>query len=153
MNPLQLDTRIQIDATAQRVWEVFTNFGDYPRWNPFILEVQGAVRVGAKIRFRFQFLPGMRIWTNARVLRFEPDRELCWKAHFLGDWLFNGEHSFSVAPLAAGGVEFHHQELFGGIGLLVLQPILRMRGPAIYQGLNRALKQQVENIDAQMAVA
>lgn len=46
------DTHIDIDAPPDRVWQVLTNFADYPNWNPFIIKVQGEPIAGTKIKKR-----------------------------------------------------------------------------------------------------
>ena len=42
----QIHTEIIIQASAQRVWDVLTDFEAYPQWNPLITSVQGQARVG-----------------------------------------------------------------------------------------------------------
>jgi uncharacterized protein YndB with AHSA1/START domain len=32
----ELHTEIEIDASAERVWDILTDFASYPQWNPFI---------------------------------------------------------------------------------------------------------------------
>jgi hypothetical protein len=137
-------TEIEIDAPPSRVWEVLTDFPRYPDWNPFILAVKGVVQQGAKIDYRFQFPPGIRIWTPAKILTFEPDKELRWAAHFLSPAIFNGVHHFIIEPMNGRGIRFHHGEIFSGVFLPLLLPLLRKDGPQTYQALNVALKQQVE---------
>jgi len=34
-------TEILIQAPPTRVWQVLTDFGAYPQWNPFIVSLQG----------------------------------------------------------------------------------------------------------------
>src|SRR5215210_9363232 len=37
----ELHSEIEINAPAQRVWEVLTDFASYPQWNPFIRRASG----------------------------------------------------------------------------------------------------------------
>jgi hypothetical protein len=141
----EIRTEIGIDAPPARVWEVLADFPDYPDWNPFILEVQGEVRQDSMIKYRFEFPRGIRIWAAANILRFEPDKELRWAAHFLTPGTFNGEHYFLIEPVSAASVVFHHGEIFSGVTLSVIRPLLSIYGMPIYQRLNRALKQRVES--------
>ena len=59
-----LHTEIEIDASAERMWAVLSNFSSYPQWNPFIRSVIGAPRQGAggkrsrKIRKMTSLAPG-----------------------------------------------------------------------------------------------
>ena len=36
-----IHTEIEINAPASRVWEILTDFGSFPQWNPFIRQVSG----------------------------------------------------------------------------------------------------------------
>ena len=42
-------TEIVINASPERVWHEFTNFSNYPNWNPFIKYLRGTPVVGNKI--------------------------------------------------------------------------------------------------------
>lgn len=140
----EIRTEIEISAPPSRVWAVLTDFSHYPDWNPFILEVQGNVVQDATVKYRFEFPPGIRIWTAAKILKFEVERELRWAAHLLTPRLLNGEHYFAVGPISATSVMFHHGEIFTGLLLPLARPFLRKYGLPTYQALNNTLKQRVE---------
>jgi hypothetical protein len=143
----QLRTRIEIDAPAARVWDVLTNFAAYPEWNPFIVEWQGRVTTGATVRFRFQFIPGLPVWTEATILRVQPGRELRWAAHVLTPRLFNGERRIELTPIGESKTLFNHVEVFTGLVVVapVIQPLLRLGWMSVpYRAMNSALKKRVE---------
>jgi hypothetical protein len=141
--PYEIRTEIEIAAPPARVWEVLSDFAHYPDWNPFILAVSGDVYTGAKIRYRFEFPRGIRIWTAANILKFQQDTELQWAAHFLSPSVFNGSHYFTLAPTAGNGTLFRHGEVFTGVLLPIALPLLRKDGQQIYESLNEALQQRV----------
>lgn len=142
----RITTEIAISATACPVWDVLTDFPRYPEWNPFIVNVRGAVQQNANVKYRFQFPPGVRIWTTAKVLRFQPQEELRWAAHFLSPALFNGEHYFVIERVSDSTVRFHHGEIFTGLLVPLALPLLQFYGRRTYQGLNNALKERVESL-------
>jgi hypothetical protein len=142
----EIRTEIAISAPPSRVWEVLTDFSHYPDWNPFILELKGDVRLGATIRYHFEFPRGIRIWTAAKILTFERERELRWEAHFLTPTIFGGEHYFAMDAMTGSGTVFYHGEIFRGLLLPVVRPVLRKYGLQIYRALNNALKQRVEAV-------
>ena len=37
----ELHSEIEIDASAERVWGILTDFASYPEWNPFIRRISG----------------------------------------------------------------------------------------------------------------
>jgi uncharacterized protein YndB with AHSA1/START domain len=42
-----LRTQIDIDATAERVWDTLTNIADYSTWNQFIPHLEGLRQASA----------------------------------------------------------------------------------------------------------
>src|SRR4030081_3478060 len=112
---VELRTQIEIDAPAARVWDALTDFAAYPAWNPFIVEWKGGVTTGATVRFRFQFIRGVPVWTDAKILRVDPGRELWWAAHVLTPRLFNGERRIELMPLDESKTLFSHAEVFTGL--------------------------------------
>lgn len=45
----ELRSEVTIDAPAERVWELLTDFGSLPDWNPFMQRASGEVAVGEKL--------------------------------------------------------------------------------------------------------
>jgi hypothetical protein len=142
--PYEIKTEIAINATPARVWAVLTDFPHYTEWNPFVLQVEGSVDRNATIRYRFEMPRGIRIWTRATVLRFEPERELRFSANFLTPTIFRGDHYFAIQPAGQNGVIFHHGEIVTGLLFRAVQLILQNFGLPMFQALNGALKQRAE---------
>jgi hypothetical protein len=142
-----IETEVSIASPPAAVWEILADFPKYPEWNPFILKVEGDVRLGAAARYRFEFPRGLRIWAVARILMFDPARELLWTAHALSDTLLRGDHHFRIEPIN-GGSRFCHGEHFTGALLPLVAPILKLHGPEVYSSLNQALKRRAERRQA-----
>jgi len=141
----QVETSIDIDATAERVWRVLTDFPSWDAWNPTIHRLRGRPEADSKIDFMIRF--GKR-WLpiQAKMLRVSPERELCWRgprARALMPFV-TGEHYFAIEPLSAGRVRFVHGERFSGLLVPVvwrrLEPMLQ-RG---YAKANEGLKHHAE---------
>ncbi|HYR01651.1 MAG TPA: SRPBCC domain-containing protein [Casimicrobiaceae bacterium] len=141
-----IDTEIGIDAPAQRVWDVLVDFAEYPRWNPFLLSVAGTPMPGRRIRFWFELPRGFRAPACATVLRAEPEKELRWAGSVPG--LFRAEHYFVIERASATGLRFRHGEIFSGLLLPLVWPVLRRRGREVHDAMNRALKERVEHAGA-----
>ncbi|VVB87011.1 Polyketide cyclase / dehydrase and lipid transport [uncultured archaeon] len=45
----ELRTEIEIQASADRVWQILTDFASFPEWNPFIRRAKGETVKGARI--------------------------------------------------------------------------------------------------------
>ena len=70
----QLQAEIEVQASAERVWEVLTDFAAYPELNPFIVEASGEPVPGTRLELRMR-LAGRRPTTlRPQVLDADPGR-------------------------------------------------------------------------------
>jgi hypothetical protein len=120
----EIHTEIEINAPAEKVWKVLTDFAAYPEWNPFVRRGEGEVRVGARLHVYIQPSGGKGMSFRPTVLVADPNRELRWLGHLWVRGLFDGEHSFSIEPLVEGRVRFVQRERFGGLLLPLLSKML-----------------------------
>lgn len=100
----EIHTEIEINAPAEKIWRVLTDFAAYPEWNPFVRRGEGEVRVGARLHVYIQPSGGKGMSFCPTVLVADPNRELRWLGHLWVRGLFDGEHSFSIEPLGEGRV-------------------------------------------------
>jgi hypothetical protein len=140
----EIVTATEINASAERVWELLTDFAAFPQWNPFVRKASGRVEEGAQLELFFQ-PPGKRGMTIRPVLlRVQPARELRWRGRLGASWLFQGEHVLLIEAVDRGRVRFVQREQFTGL----LVPLLwRSFAPATHSGfqeMNRALKELAE---------
>ncbi|GGK43899.1 SRPBCC domain-containing protein [Nocardia camponoti] len=49
---LVIDATVEIDAPAERVWQVLTDFARYGEWNPFCVEASSSLELGSPIDMR-----------------------------------------------------------------------------------------------------
>lgn len=139
----ELRTEIEIDAPAERVWEVLMDFDSYPAWNPFITSLSGEARRGATLTARLEPPDGRGMTFKPAVVRVEAPMEFRWLGHFLVPRIFDGEHIFELHP-SDSGTRFVQREEFGG---LLVAPMLRWIGANTRRGfeeMNQALKERVE---------
>jgi len=50
----ELHSEIEINASAERVWDILTDFASYPQWNPFIRSISGELEVGERLEVRLE---------------------------------------------------------------------------------------------------
>jgi hypothetical protein len=138
-----LHAAIEIDAPAERVWQVVSDFGSYADWNPFIVRAAGVPRVGERLNVTI-VAPGMKPATfRPRVLDFEPGRLIRWKGEFKLPGLFDGRHALIVDPLDDERSRFTTHEDVSGI----LLPFLGRVMAASQQGFElmaQAVKERAE---------
>jgi hypothetical protein len=140
----ELHSEIEIDASAERVWRILTDFASYPQWNPFIRRISGEPATGERLEVRLE-PPGSRgITLRPTVLNAEPNRELRWLGRLLVKGLFDGEHSLAIQQLGENRVRFVQSEAFNGLLVPLLSRSLDNNTRRGFEEMNRALKEQAE---------
>lgn len=142
------DSTLDIDASADQVWAVITDFAKYPEWNTALPTIGGDLRVGSTLSMELD-LGGKRMAVTAEVQTLDPGRAFSWKGHLGADVLFTGRREFTVAPAGPGASTFRHVESLSG---LIVPLFLLAKGKAVathHHGLNSAIKQRAEELDRQ----
>jgi hypothetical protein len=139
----RIATAIDIDATADAVWRVLTDFAAYPEWNPFIRRLAGEAKVGARLKVTMQPANRKPMTFRPTVLVAEPGRELRWLGRVLVPGIFDGEHAFIIEP-RNGGCRLRHEETFRGLLVPAFGAMLDDTAKS-FAALNAALKQRVES--------
>jgi hypothetical protein len=140
----ELHSEIQIDAPAERVWELLTDFDSYPQWNPFIRKISGQPAPGERLEVRLEPPGGRGMTFKPKVLNAERNRTLRWLGHLLVPSLFDGEHSFTIQPLEENRVRFVQREAFKGLLVPVFARSLETNTQRGFEEMNRALKERAE---------
>ena len=139
-----LETDIEIDAPAERVWAVLCDFAAYPEWNPFIVNIQGKAKPGARLTIQLS-VPGKPVMSfKPRLKVVAPPRELRWVGQVMAPGLLDGEHGFEITPLGPGRCRLRHVEDFSGVLLPLFVTALRDSTRAGFEAMNRALKDRAE---------
>ena len=140
----ELRTEIEIDAPADRVWRVLTEFDAYPDWNPFLRRASGEVKEGARLEVYMQPSGGRGMTFRPTVIRAEPNREFRWLGHLGVSGLFDGEHSFTIEPLEGDRVRFVQSERFTGVLVPLMLLMIEKDTKRGFEEMNQALKERAE---------
>jgi hypothetical protein len=140
----ELHSEIEIDAPAERVWRILTDFPSYPEWNPFIRRISGEPTTGERLEVRIEPSGGRGMSFRPTVLNAQDNRELRWLGHLLVPGLFDGEHSLTIQPLEENRVRFVQREAFRGLLVPLLARSLDNDTQRGFEEMNRALKERAE---------
>ncbi|WP_164017856.1 SRPBCC domain-containing protein [Pyxidicoccus trucidator] len=142
---IRLETEGHLDAPPATVWQVLTDFAQYPAWNPLLPEARGEAKPGARVAMKASAPggAGKRFGFTATLVRCEPGQALEWTGGVPG--VLHGHHYFRLSPEGAG-TRLVHGEDFTGL-LTVLFGRKRIEGMRRgYEGLNRALAEHVRTL-------
>ncbi len=143
----QVSSEIDIEASAERVWSLLTDFSSFPEWNPFIRKASGQPKVGERLEVNLQPSGARSMTFKPRVLKAEPGQELRWLGRLLIPGLFTGEHSFTIEQLDEKRVRFVQSERFTGLLVPLARGLVNdaRRG---FEEMNRPLKERAEQSEA-----
>ena len=140
----ELHAEIEIDAGAERVWDILTDFASYPQWNPFIRRIGGELEVGKRLEVRLEPPDSRGITMRPTVLRAEPNRLMRWVGHLFFPGIFDGEHTLAIHPLGEDRVRFVQHEAFKGVLVRLLVRSLDKNTLRGFEEMNGALKERAE---------
>ena len=142
----ELHTEIEIDAPAERVWHLLTDFASYPSWNPFIRSIGGRPIPGERLEVRLEPPGGRGMTFKPEVLEAEPEHALRWLGRLLVPGLFDGEHSFLIQSLDEDRVRFVQREAFKGLLVPLFARSLDNSTLRGFEEMNLALKERAEAV-------
>lgn len=139
---IELVTHIDIEASAERVWALLTDFGAYKDWNPLLTRAKARpAQVGVRVPMWVAAPFGPPLPMSMQLLTVAQNRELMWVGK--APLLLRGEHWFRIEP-REGGVRLHHGERFSGLlPSLLGQRFIALLKPS-YEALNLAIKARAE---------
>jgi hypothetical protein len=142
----ELHSQIDINASAERVWQLLTDFASYPQWNPFIRRISGEPTTGERLKVHLEPPESRGITLRPKVLTAEPNHQLRWLGHLFVPGLFDGEHSFILQSLEEDRVRFVQSEVFRGLLVPLFARSLDNSTLRGFEEMNRALKERAEAV-------
>jgi hypothetical protein len=139
----EIRAEIDIQASAEKVWQILTDLDKYPEWNPFLHHAIGKAELGAKVEVIFKF--GSKDMTlHCKVVKVEPNHELRWRYHVGAAFLYQGEHCFTIEPAGDTQVHFIDREIFTG---LLIPFMVKEDDRGGFEAMDQALKARVEEYE------
>ncbi|MEV5177490.1 SRPBCC domain-containing protein [Streptomyces flaveolus] len=139
-----METSIDIDAPAERVFEILTDLEGYERegWNEYIRSFTGALEPGTVLRAAVRQVSGKEIRLKVRVVSGSYP-ELRWEKKAPIPGVVHAEHWFRVDPLGPARCRFVQGEhITGALTFAVFHLVERSRQG--FERFNAALKRRAE---------
>lgn len=140
----QLETEIDIDASAATVWDILVHLDDYADWNPFIVAAAGTVAVGQRLTNRMQPPGGKGMTFKPTVTEVKDHQVFEWLGRPGLPGIFDGRHRFELIAGPNGGTCLVHTEKFSGILVRFMRKSLDTQTLAGFHAMNEALKVKAE---------
>jgi ectoine hydroxylase-related dioxygenase (phytanoyl-CoA dioxygenase family) len=139
----RIETQIEIAAPIERVSRALADGSRYADWNPYLVQIDGAIESGTEIVAHARFADGREQAMPVQVVAVEPTR-MHWEGGLPDRSLFKGDHFFELDDLGAT-TRLRHFENFTG---RLVDRIVVAGGDAIranFERMNAALRTHCES--------
>jgi hypothetical protein len=137
-------TRFEVNARADRVWELLTSLDRYAEWNPQIPVATGVVEEGSPIKLRL-VLPGRPpMELSAVIEEVRPASLFTWRGHLIAPWFFEGYRRFEISPIDERKVVVTHIEDVHGLFAPLFSVLMGTPVRKSQVALNEALRTRAE---------
>ena len=141
----QIESQIIINAPAEAVWAVLSDFQAYPEWSPSIAEFYGTPQVGKRTQVLLTQPGGTSMKMNPIFLKIDVNQELRWKGKLLINGIFDGEHYFILNMISNNQTQLIQGEIFTGILVPLFKKMIHGNTKKGFELFNAAIKERVES--------
>lgn len=143
-----VETELIIDAPAEKVWAVLTDFDKIEEWSPGLIKFEGEFRKDgpAKVTFLIGIGDHTQVFDHPLV-HFEEGRMFGWSAP-LPLVHMTDNHKYIIDPLEGDSTKCKilHSDEFHGSGAHLVGGMMANGMMTAYVNFNRALKKRVEEM-------
>ena len=131
-------SEIVIQASPAEVWSVLTDVQKMKEWNPVLVPVEGELKEGATLKYKFFQKSSNAVVISARVKQMVEGKLLNQSGGIVGILTF--DHKYILEP-SNGGTKVIIHEDYRGIAVPFWNPNLVEKA---YSRLNKALQDRIE---------
>lgn len=137
-----VSSTVEINATPEQVWAIFTDLPAHASWDPFITAISGPLVPGQKLNITIEPPGGRPMSFKPTVTSVVENREVAWLGRLVMPGLFDGAHRFTLEPTQSG-TKLQQSESFSGL-LVGLNRGMLQHTQQGFEQHNAALKRRVE---------
>lgn len=140
LRPREVCAETEISASQSQAWQVLTAFEDYAQWNPFITQIIGwpSAQSDIGVTIRAPFIKQMQF--ILRVDSVKPESEMIWLGETLMPKVLDGRHYFRLNKTGEGEIRFSQGEIFSGVLLYFVWPVLSVLTRKNFNDMNAGFK-------------
>lgn len=140
-----VEHRIGIQAPAEIVWEIVSDFETWHQWNPLYRKAEGQLKIGTTLTLE-QHLPGATPIVIAPVVQdWVPYEQLHWRSKRVGGFV-TAVRYLEIENMGPANSTFSNGELFMGLLLRFVSRDERRALKAAFTEMGEAVRDRAEAI-------
>lgn len=110
-----LNTRVTISASPEKVWRVLNDFEKYPEWNPHLRAVDGQPQPNSRTRFKEIFTDGGEVVRQIGMKSMAINYEFIWEADMVPiPRMLTAKRKLIMTASEQGATNLRHEIEFRG---------------------------------------
>ena len=139
--------KVTINAPAAFVWEVLTDFENYPAWNPFTPEARTTLELGSPANLLVRMWPRHQKITET-VRAVEPPHLLSWQKAFSHKSVLFAVREQRIETHSKVSSTYHNLDILTGLIAPIIGPLFNSYMKKGFEDVGVAVKQRVESLYA-----
>jgi len=143
-----VEHRIGVQAPAEIVWEVVSEFETWTHWNPLYRKAEGQMKIGTALVLE-QHLPGEPPRVIQPIVQdWVPYEQLHWRSSRMGGFV-TAIRYLEIESMGPANSTFSNGELFMGMLLRLVSRDERRKLRAAFEAMGEAVRDRAEAIWSQ----
>jgi len=140
-----VEHRLGVQAPAEIVWEVVSDFETWHQWNPLYHKAEGQMKIGTTLTLE-QHLPGQPATVIAPIVQdWVPYEQLHWRSSRMGGFV-TAIRYLEIENMGPQNSTFSNGELFMGLLLRFISREERRQLRAAFTQMGEAVRDRAEAI-------
>ena len=140
-----VEHRIGVQAPAEIVWEVVSDFAAWHEWNPLYRKAEGQMKIGTALTLE-QHMPGEPAKVIAPIVQdWVPYEQLHWRSKRVGGFV-TAIRYLEIENMGPSNATFSNGELLIGLLLRLVGRDERRRMKAAFTQMGEAVRDRAEAI-------
>lgn len=141
-----VEFRTGVQAPAEIIWEVVSDFSTWKDWNPIHPRIEGEMRIGTSLVVDFVPVADGPVTTLAPIVQdWVPYEQLHWRTSKLGGFV-TAIRYLEIEQMGDAGSTFSNGELFMGPLVRFVSRDERRRLKAAFTRMGEAVKARAESL-------
>ncbi len=141
----EIYTEIEIQSTPEKIWDILTDFDNYPEWNPFIISIRGKLILNSQLFVYLKNPDSKPMQFQPKVVKIVKNESFSWIGRLFFKGIFDGHHQFELTSKSKNTTLFIHKEQFSGILVSLFWNKLQNETKPAFIEMNTALKIKAEH--------
>jgi hypothetical protein len=136
--------KVSINASAETVWNILTDFEKYSQWNPFTYKVEGKLVIGEPVTLYVQMKENDKRVQKEEVCIIDKPERLSWNMKMGSSIILAAQRDQFIEVIDANSCTYETTDSFQGLLTPVVMGLFKQHIESGFNKLAQKLKERAE---------